>query len=361
MRNPIFAAETLFLDQSSDGTIRHLTADKTKDLSCGGRIVRLETNQPLVEIGMASGLCLLMSPETAFSLAKSSDGKLIRYTPVQPAPSPIDWQADLDDIEERRFALAGMVCASGVHIFNRYRTSYLIAPEFDLAANVEQFLTRMGAKMELEKVIHKNSNQVTVKPVEAGIFIRSRILTTLVGNLLQEHTQAIAFLPSSVSRRYVFAFLNGLLSTSPHVKGELIFRHRASATIRTLAEHLTFDFGVPCDMHIHPMEPSVQVDVSRPEGHRFTLRSEQLDYAAAAGLLERPKKDLSFYSYDSIETITPLARKVPSVLVTPGERSSYPLTANSFVFQPQFSMPNGIAEIAAHPAVLDDSSDPSKF
>lgn len=361
MRNPIFAAETLFLDQSSDGPICHLTASKTTELSCGGRIVKLATDQPLVEIGMASGLCLLMSPETAFALAKSDDGKLIRYSPVDRNPPPIDWQADLDDLEERRFALAGMVCASGVHIFNRYRTSYLVSTSLDLAANVQQFLTRLGAKMELDKVIHKNSNQVTVKETDAGTFIRSRILTMLIGNLLQEHTQAVAFLPSSVARRNMRAFLFGLLSTASKVGDTIVVRHRSAATIRTLAEHMTFDFGVPCDMHIHPMEPVMQVDVTRPEGHRFRLSAEQIDYAIAAGLLEGPGKEISFYSYDTIETITPLTRKVPSVIITPGEKRNFPLTANSFVFQAQFSMPAGITEIASHPSVLADSSDPSKF
>lgn len=359
MRNPIFAAESIFLDQYPAGDIHHRTGEKSVALSCGGSIVRLGEPQPLVEIETESGLCLIISPETAFSLANEG-GRLIRYNPISPAPAPIDWQDDLDDIELRRFALAGMVCASGVHIFNRFRTTHLICQCPDLAANVTQFLKRMGDRMEMDQVIHKKSNQVTMKDSVSGIFIRSRILTTLVGQLLKPLTQEITFNPLYISRAQAHAFLHGLLSTASKVDDTIVVRHRSSATIRTLAERLTFDFGVPCDIHIHPMEPTLQVDVTRPEGHRFRLSAEQVDCAVAAGLIAGERKHVKVYSQDRIVSHTPLPKKVPSVIVLPGGKRTFPLTVNSFVFSAEFEIPLGITEIATHPAVLD-SSDPSQF
>jgi len=362
MRNPIFAADTLFQDQSPDGITRHLGTDRSVELSCGGRIVLLNEKQPLIEVKTVAGRTLTMSPETAFSLASNDDGKLIRYSPVELSTPSIDWQADLDDIEERRFALVGMICSSGLHIINRYRTSYLITTDADLAANVTQFLQRMGDHMVEAKMIHLNANSVTVKfPTHDSYFIRSRILTTLVNGLLQEHTQRIAFLPSSISRRNLKAFFYGLLSTASRVDDAIVIKHRVSATIRTIAEHLMFDFGVPCDIHIHPMEPEVQRDVTRPEGHRLRLSADQIDYAVAAGLLDGVAKDISFYGTDSISTVTPLENRVSSVIITPGAPRDFPLTANSFVFNSEFAMPMGIVEIATHPSVLTDSSDPTKF
>lgn len=359
MRNPIFAAESIILDQYPTGDIHHRTGERSVKLSCGGQIVRLGEDQPLVEIGTESGLCLIISPETAFSLANEG-GRLIRYNPIAPAPPAIDWQDDLDDVELRRWALAGMVCASGVHIFNRFRTSYFVCPCPDLAANTTQFLRRLGDRMEMDGVIHKKSNQVTMKDIEGGTFIRSRILTSLIGTLLKPLTQEVTFNPLYISRLQAHAFLHGLLSTASKVDDTIVVRHRSSATIRTLAERLTFDFGVPCDIHIHPMEPALQVDVTRPEGHRFRLSAEQVDCAVAAGLIEGKERHVKVYSHDRIVSHTPLPRKVPSVIVLPGEKRKFPLTVNSFVFNAGFEIPVGITEIATHPAVLD-SSDPTRF
>lgn len=360
MRNPIFAADSIFLDTYPDGGLHHRDGQRSVALSCGGSIVRLEEPQPLVEIGMASGMCLILSPETAFSLQTNAEGLVQRYMPIAPAPSPIDWQADLDDIETRRWALIGMTCGSGVHTFNRFRASYLIVPDLDLAANVTQFLRRLGDRMVEEKVIHKNSNSVTLKETDKGFFVRSRILTQVIGVHLQELTQALTIDPSYMSHKFAHALLTGLLSTADKVSGEIVIRHRSSATIRSLAHRLTFDFGVACDIHIHPMEPPIQSAVTRPEAHRFRLSAEQINKAVLAGLLQGQPEEFDAYEYDRIESVTPIKNKQAAVIVLPGKRREHPLTVNSYVFSPQFVIPAGITEIATHPALLD-SSDPTAF
>ena len=366
MRNPIFAHDSLFLDRAPDGSIRYVTGDQTRELSCGAKIIRLETRQPLVEITTTSGKSLTMAPESAFALHKTDSGALIRYAPVEYATPAIlnrlDWFADLDDLEPRRYAIAGMIVGNGIHLFNRYRASYTIVPDLDSTFEIQSFLTRLGNKFVEDGLMHMNSNQVTCQETVGGWMIRSRIITLLVGNLLAEKTLTPTFYPDMIDKALFHCFVRGLLSTAPRDGEDIVVRHRDAAAVRTLGEHLYYQFGVPCDICLHPMEPRLQAALNVPEGHRFRLSSEHQNYAVLAGLLRGTGTEVSFFKTDTIETITPLTKKVASIIVLPGSlKRSRPLTANGFAFRDQFQIPVGIAEIASHPALLQDSSDPATF
>jgi hypothetical protein len=366
MRNPIFHDQTMFLDHAADGSIRYVTGDQTRLLSSGVKIMKLETRQPLVEIRTAAGHELIMAPETAFALAKSESGGLVRYAPVEPASGPlarpIDWQEDIENIEDRRFVLAGMMLASGNHIFNRNRASHIVLTDLDSAFEIKAFLTRVAAKYLADGEIHGLAAKVSMKETPDGYLIRARVLTMLVGNLLTEKVMVPTFSFSSVKKNLLGNFFRGIFLACQCLNDAVIIRHRHAEVVRTLAEHLLYRFGVSSTISIHPMEPIVQVSIAVPEGHYLQLSADQLDRAALTGLLVKAyQREVAYYSYDVIEKITPLSRKISSVIVLPGTGCPNPLTANGFVFRPEFEIPSGITEFASHPLLFEDSSDPASF
>jgi hypothetical protein len=183
----------------------------------------------------------------------------------------------------------------------------------------------------------------------------------LVGNLLTEKLMVPTFDFDRVEKHLIGRFINGVFMTCNHVHDPVIIRHRHGDVIRTLAEHLLYRFGVSSTISVHPMEPTVQSSVAVPVGHHLRLSAEQLNKARLAGLLSGFADEVSFFSHDTIEKITPLTQKIGSVIVLPGQGSPNPLTANGFVFHPEFEIPAGITEIASHPALLEDTSDPASF
>lgn len=363
MKNPIFADTTLFLDYDDTRKVKYVSGAETTVLSDGTKIMRLETRQPLVEIKTTGGFSFIMSPETAFSLHRDDEGQLWRFSPVDYHPGyAVDWYADLSELQERRYALAGKVVGNGLHINNRFRTSFTVVRTLDEAFELQSFLTRLGKHYVEQNLMHVNSLDVKCTDTHHGYLVGGRALTLLIGNLLAEKTLTPTFHPGMVDKGLFRAFVMGLLSTAAKEGEDLVVRHRDADAVRTLGEHLYFQFGIPCDISVNPMEPKVQMGVSASTRHMFRLSSDQQKHAALAGLIRGTGDGVNFFQRDLIETITPLKRKVPSVIVLPGSRKwPVPLTANGFAFRAQFEIPVGVAEIASHPALLKDSSDPALF
>lgn len=360
MRNPIFASDTLFTEQSPDGNIRYLSADGDKTFTCGARLVVLSERQPLVEIKTERGFGLIMSPESVFALSQDGDGNPKRFHPVHVASSQdltaVDFNESYDP-EAIRFMMAGMIVARGNHLFDRFRASSLIAPA-DIAVPMEPYLQRIGDHWLRLGVLHPKSNRVTLIEHEDGYFVRSRILTRVIGNLLKDGTQEPLFYPNQVHQRLFWAFMKGLLSTSYREDGELIFRHRYASVVRLLSTELWTQFGVPSKLMIDPMEPDIQQNVMVPKAHQFRLSSDDQRYAVTAGLITGSEAQSSSHISETITSVAPLKTRRSAVIVVPGEGRDSPIMANGFIFTPQFEIPREAEALATHPLMVD-SSDPS--
>jgi len=364
MKNPIFSIDTLFLDQGADGDIRYLTGEKTTMISGGTRIIRLSERQSLVDLNLKSGNTLVMSAETAFALAKDGAGKLIRYSPIQKPPLKqhfLDWQSPVDDDLHRQYFLAGAMAAHGTHKPARSRESSIDLLPAQVPAIVH-YLQNVGDDMRAKSAIHGHSNHVTLIEFKGRIMIRSRMLTLLVGSLLSTKTQVPSFDPHDLDLSVCWSFMKGLLSTADRDGDALVIRHRHADTIKTLARCLWYRFGVAADMHVNPYEPELTPWSSTPKGPYLRLSAEQRASAFAAGLDDTsPFQIPNLSGRDEIESISARKFKSHSAIVVPGEGREFPLTANSYVFEPKFHVPVEIEVIASHPALLGDSSDPSAF
>lgn len=360
MRNPIFATDTLFTEQSPDGSIRKLSVDGEKTFTCGARLIVLSEKQPLLEIKTERGSSLVMSPESVFSLSKDGEGNPKRFHPVHVASSQdltaVDFNESYDP-EAIRFMLAGMITARGNHLFDRFRASSLIASA-DLVVPMEPYLQRIGDHWLRLGVMHPKSNRVTVIEHEDGYFLRSRILTRLIGNLLKDSTQEPLFYPDKVHSRLFWAYLRGLLSTTYREDGELVFRHRHASVVRLLSTELWTQFGVPSTLMIDPMEPDIQQNVMVPKAHQFRLSAEDQKYAVTAGLINGEEAQTSSHISEAILSVAPLKTRRSAVIVVPGEGRDSPIMANGFIFTPQFEIPHEAEALATHPLMVD-SSDPS--
>ena len=360
MRNPIFAATTIFTEQAPDGSVRRLSVNGEKTFSCGARLIELSESQPLLEIKTDSGAELIMSPETVFSLRKDGDGNPVRFHPVH-VPSSQDLRAvDFDESvspEAIRYMLAGMITARGNHLYERFRASSLIAPR-EIAAPLEAYLQNIGNHWQRLGVMHPKSNRVTMMETDDGWFMRSRILTRYVGNILKDGTQEPTFYPDQVHPQLFWAFMRGLLSTSYRVDGELIFRHRHASVVRLLAGEMWTQFGVPSKLMIDPMEPQIQQNVAVPKAHQFRLSAEDQKLAVTAGLLNGKEKGESSQIREVILSVSPLKTRKKAVIVVPGNGRDSPIMANGFIFTPQFEVPREAEALATHPLMVD-SSDPS--
>lgn len=360
MRNPIFASDTVFTEQAPDGTVRRLSADGEKTFTCGSRLVELSERQPLLEIKTAGGSGLIMSPESVFSLSKDGEGNPVRFHPVHVASSQDLTAVDFNESvspEAIRFMMAGMIVARGNHLFDRFRASSLIAP-VSQAAPMEAYLKNIGDHWQRLEVIHPKSNRVTLIEHEDGYFLRSRILTRLIGSLIKDGTQEPLFIPSSVHPQLFWAFMKGLLSTAYREDGDLVFRHRYADVVRLLSTELWTQFGVPSKLMVDPMEPSVQQNIMVPKAHQFRLSSEEQKLAVTAGLIDGSDGSTSSRISEAILSVTPLKSKKKAVIVVPGMGRDSPIMANGFIFVPQFEIPRNSEYLATHPILLD-SSDPS--
>lgn len=363
MRNPIFGVETKFLDQSGAGEFEYLTGDSPA-LSCGERIIHLTEPQRLIRLDTKSGQSLLLSPETLFGLVKDSEGRMVRYAPVDTSlvhKKPLlKWSLPYSEkMRLRSYVLGGMMCANGNHLFNRHRASSINAnPDeadgiIDYVKTVEEILIDTGK-------LHDNV-RMTVSDFGTYVFIRSRALTVLVGDMLTERMQSPSFYPDDLDRLSLWAFLRGLLSTSERVDGSIVFKHRDATTVRRLAEALWNHFGVPVTLRINKMEAEVMRHVNMKNIHRFVLSAEGQMKAVKAGLIDGPDINVPVFEYDEIKKVTPIDEPQKALIVMPGQSRDFPLTANSFMFNAEFSLPEAIVSVAAHPSLNDDTSDPTRF
>lgn len=360
MKNPIFDSTTIFTEQAPDGTVRRLSAHGNREFSCGARLVVLSTAQALMEIKTERGNELIIAPEAVFALAKDDEGCPVRYHPVHKVSSQdltaVDFNADFDS-EAIRFMFAGMIVARGNHLFDRFRASSLIIPA-SIAAPAEAFLQRMGNAWQSAGVMHPKSNRVTLIEHEEGYFLRSRILTRFIGNLLKDNTQEPLFYPDMVPDVCTWAFMRGLLSTAYREDGQIIFRHRHASVVRSLYDVLWSRFGVTATLCIDPMEPEIQQNSMVPKAHQFRLSAEDQRLAVTAGLIDGEESGAPSQVSDAIVSVTPFKTRRNAVIVVPGNGRDTPIMANGFVFSPQFNIPHEAEFLATHPVLLD-SSDPA--
>lgn len=365
MRNPIFSIDTLFLDRHDDGTIHYVLGDKTKNLSCGGKLIRLETRQPLVELSTESGQRLVMAPETAFALQTGDNGALTRYLPVDDACA--QWTALInfsahpaDDDVYLRFYLAGLMCAAGRHSYERNRPSNIAVPP-KMENEIVEYLNAKARLLVSQGILYSSPRIFPSVTPENLIFIKSRVLTHMVGKLLTDKTQVPAFEMDGVKRPELWAFCKGVLDGSPRVAGKIVFTHRHAAVVTAIHGALWRIFGVMASLDINPME--AEVTRHKTWGtmpNQMRLSAEDRAYATAAGLDTFESNPPKLLRPDRILRVTPEGTKTLSVIVLPGRERKYPLTANTFIFHPQFSLPEALVDLAAHPA-LSDSGDPTIF
>lgn len=373
MRNPIFDSHTIFTDSEPGKQPVRVDGVASRKLSDDYRLVTLETPQPLVRIRTDSGIILDISPETAFALAKNKHGALMRWQPIfNPSAlnpdifqlaCPRDFPTLPDDILALCCYFAGLVCATGTHMKDRNRATTVTLPHL-LAVEVEDRILSWGDMMVADGTFHNLSNRHSVVDMTDGTFyVRSRVLTHLVGDLLSEKLQQpTELLYETVERSelMLFCFFRGLLSSlSPDGHDGLTMTHRDASVVEWCAEILWRVFGVPTELYVDPMEPTVQPGRSSAlaKRHRFRLRSDYIPYAVAAGL--RDGQFLPAYLLravpDPIVSVVPLDGRRQSVIVVPGPTTrSHPLTANGLQFSAAFQMPTGIENIASHPSLVND-------
>lgn len=363
MRNPIFSADTLFLDRNENGSINYVEPTETKLLSCGAKLIRLETRQPLVELLTESGNRLVLAPEAVFSLF-TEDGCLVRWMPVDtdcafygrivslkqdPAnPSPF-----------LNYFMAGMVCANGRHSFERNRPSSFTVPHA-IVPDLVDYLSARGQVL-IERKVLVSTPRILPTQFPHGTFVKSRVITTMVSNLLQDKTQVPAFPILETDRPSVWAFLRGVLTAADREGEEIVIRHRYANVLETIHKALWTMFGVPSKLSVNPMESRVTPTRTGIMPHSVRLSAEDRAAAALAGLddtYEGPPPEVK--RLDRIAKITPLSEKTPGVIVLPGEARRYGLTANTFCFEPLFSLPDAIVDLATHPMMVD-TSDPTTF
>lgn len=302
-----------------------------------------------------------MAPETAFALDKNEAGHLIRYAPVYQVRDEDFLAVDPETGEHDavRNLLLGLVVSTGSHHTVRARASSLIAPPL-LLEGILIYLRRL-AQIEMENGMHPKSARVTTHLETAqGTFLRSRVLTKLIGDSLTENSQIPLFDLDALDRRHLWAFLRGLLIASGIEDNNVVFRHRSAIVVKKIAAAMWAHFGVPCTIMVDPMEPEMQQNANLPRSHRFVLDPMQQQYAAYAGLLDGDRTATACEVYDPIVGVKPLSEKLSSVIILPGAERSTPMTANGYVFRPEYEMPSGTLQVATHPSLLD-SSDPTRW
>ena len=372
MRNPIFAHNTLFTDAATGAIPGRYTCGETRELRDGSRIIRLETDQPLVRVRTASGIILDMSPESAFSLGKNSEGDVMRWQPVF-NPSAHNLDPTITDLPSTypmtgsqeewlaRLFIAGLICGAGTHSTARSRATSVILP-VDLAAHVESRILDYVETLVERKHLHAYSMRHSAIDMHDGAYyLRSRVLTYMCSELLSEHLQQ----PTSILRDMLednvtgqFVFFRGLISSLTRREGKLAFYNRDADVVEWVGDTLWNTFGVPVTVHVDPMEPVIQPGKNSARPHHLEIDANGIYYAVAAGL----RDGVYFPSYlfrpvpDPIVSVTPLDGRRPAVIVIPGRSldRDYPITANGLIFNAAFTMPAGIESIASHPSLVND-------
>lgn len=372
MRNPIFDHNTIFTDAAHGQMPTKFDGTKTRELSDGSRLIRLETDQPLVRVTTESGIALDMSPESAFSLHKTDDGDLCRWQPVfnpsahnlDPLASdlPSQYPDDGSDAEwQAKLFTAGLVMGNGSFSLDKNRATSIIVP-VKMAEYVEsRILSYMEPLVERKHLHAYSMRHSAIDMADGSYFLRSRVLSHLANGFLTERLQQPnGFLQSALleSVQSSFTFFRGLISSLLRTEGKLRFYNRDADVVRWVADSLWMQFGVPCSVKVDPMEPVIQPGRRSARPHHLEIDSHGIAYAVAAGLrdgvyqpsyLLRPVRD-------PIVSVVPLDGRRPAVLVIPGRTfdRDYPITANGLQFNAAFAMPTGIESIAAHPMLVND-------
>jgi hypothetical protein len=370
MRNPIFAADTVILDQANSGKIVESDCHPGGCvLSNGERVVFLDRPLPMIRIITASGAILDMTPDTALALRRDNEGSPMRWRPLSDIrPTLKNLRSigiDHPSYELMSHYIAGLVCGSGQHLQDPSRASFLTAP-YQIAAEIEDMTLALGPVLVGKKILHEYSNRHSGIDLGDGMFyIRSRVLSHVCTDLLVPKTQELLFDLDSTEPRFAWAFLKGLISTQKTEEDGSVFIYHRYATVLEQAAHcLWWRFGVPCSLSIQVESPRVLKQLKRqPNEHHIRLSAEHLKYATSADMW--PGQFDAAYTAkpisDPIVSVMPLPTAVKAMLIG-GEVEfrndrNYPLAANTLCFESLFSMPSGIAEDAPIPA-LDD---PAKF
>lgn len=368
MRNPIFAADTVIIDQVSSTLMWELPIrEREMELSAGERVVALDTPQALIRITTASGIKLDLTPETAMALKKDALGSPMIWRPVRSHHrlSKLRTISDLDhpDFEAMRFYIAGLICGSGQHLTDRTRASFFSAP-IPVAAAVEDMIMALAPKLVEKKFLHEYANRHSAIDLGHGMFyLRSRVLTWLCDDLLTTKSQELLFDLDSTDHLLVWSFLRGLLSTlDTDDDGGIVFYHRHASVVKDIVAALWWRFGVPCSFTVHDHEP-ISSTMRRPENrHAIRLSAEQIKYAVFAGL--RPgEPDLAYAARpipDQIVSVEPLPDPVKAIAVVGKVECRndriYPLAANTVVFESLFSMPSEMTD-QSRPALVKDPTE----
>ncbi|MBS3648714.1 hypothetical protein KEU06_08740 [Pseudaminobacter sp. 19-2017] len=368
MLNPIFHSETRFLDQAADGSLSYRSGTEPGLLEGGVRIQAMATKQPLFTIETESGARLTLTPESVFALRKTPDGRLIRYVPIDDAfaanPPLLDWAAPLaGQIKEdiRRFALTGMICASGTHSTDRQRPSNMTLVEGSVADDVANFLLTVADQEGHGSVgrAYRPTIRRTKTESTALVFVKSRTLTRAASWLIEPKTQQLRVDLMSLSREASWAFAFGLINGAMIDDRNAIIRHRSLDTVQRIAEMLELRFGITTNMEV----ASDKAPKDRVRGHVLAFTNEALTIAARIGLLRDYRSEGSVpgpFRPEKIARIISIETRSPAVIVT-GERTDipFPLAANGFVFDSVFEPNQALVELAAHPVMMTDPSDPT--
>ncbi|RUW57122.1 hypothetical protein [Mesorhizobium sp. M8A.F.Ca.ET.021.01.1.1] len=371
MLNAIFHCDSLFLDQRPDGSLEYRSGSRPARLEGGVNIAPLEEKQPLFSIETESGAKLILSPESVFSLRKTPDGRVVRYIPVDgafaAAPPRLDWSAPVDGIDKsdlRRFALIGFVVANGFHSTERSRPSNITLPTMDLGEDVHRFLEAIATDRDYGGFGRTRRPTVRILP-DGTVFIKSRTLTHAASWQIEPNkTQELMFNPMELGRREAWAFAYGLLNGAVRAPSRYVIAHRSEATLRSIKHMLELRFGVSADIR-ESLSTAEHLSIISG-GNQLVIELEEpaLEAARAVGLIESQgiRPDVSPYRAEKIVKIETIPFKSTATIVT-GNRDDYPypLTVNTFVFASEFDVNDALTDLAAHPTILTDPSDPAKL
>lgn len=367
MLNPIFHVDSVFMSQAPDYTFSHLQSVKKVSLLNGTSIQKLSDNQHLMKITTESGAWVIVSPETVFSLMKTDDGRLCRFLRIQKEfiqdKYHIDWTAPITDFgtDIRRFALIGMIVANGRHSMERSRPSNVTLPR-SIGQEVLTFLTEWSKEKGFG-LFSANRNPSVTELDDGTIFIKSRLLSWAADPFLTEKDQTITFDPSALTPRSLWAFAYGFINAVPdEVDSTKMIRHRGVETLIKIQRVLEHRLGVSSSLSVSSYEKEVMT-AKGERSHSLRFDATALAMARRTGLIhgvDRPNDEsVGFLFAEKITGVEALKDRHPSVIVTGEANSALYMTANTFVFESEFE-PNSIAtELAAHPSVMIDPSDPT--
>ncbi|QIV65765.1 hypothetical protein Cp1R7AA1_174 [Mesorhizobium phage Cp1R7A-A1] len=371
MLNAIFHCDSIFLDQRPDGSLGYRTGSRPTRLEGGVSITPLEEKQPLFTIETESGATLTLSPESVFALRKTPDGRVVRYVPVDGAyqanPPVLDWASSVEGIDKRdlrRFALIGMLVANGTHSTDRSRPSNITLPTLDLGEDVHRFLEAIATDQNHGGFGRTRRPTVRLLP-DGTVFIKSRTLSNAASWQIEPKTQELMFDPMHLGRDEAWAFAYGLLNGALRTESRYVIAHRSLGTLRLIKHMLELRFGVSADIAESLCTDEKLSIISSGNQFVITLDEPALEAARTVGLLDSQgnRQAPSAYRAEKIVKIETIPAKSSAAIIT-GKRDDaypYPLTANTFVFASEFEVNGALTDLAAHPAILTDPSDPVRL